>query len=230
MKTFHPIAIAAAALLMSSPLALAQTATSSTQNGSNAQLSSADRTYLEQDARGAAYELQISQLAAQKASSPQVRQYAEMVAKDHENYNQKLQQLAEQDGVTVNNTPDQKDQAKINQLEQLNGSAFDKTYVQQMKQVNQSDIKKEQKEADSTQNSGNQAIHPAVQADGPEAPARCGELVRQRLQQRLSRGLLVAARVNTLAARRERSFLSIGILRPSKLQADRHARHLERLA
>jgi len=130
---------------MSSPLALAQ-------NSGNGQFSSADKHYLKQDARGAAYELQISQLAAQKANNQQVRQYAEMAAKDHQNYNQQEQQLAEQNGVTLPTSPTREEQSRINRLQQLNGSAFDDAYVRDMRQVNQRDVNEEQKEANSTQN------------------------------------------------------------------------------
>ncbi len=145
MKTLNPAVVAAAVLVMSSPLALAQ-------SGGNGQLSSADKHYLKQDAHGAAYELQISQLAAQKANDQQVRQYAEMAVKDHENYNQQEQQLAEQNGVALPTSPTKQEQSRINRLQTLNGSAFDDAYVRDMRQVNQRDVNEERKEANSTQN------------------------------------------------------------------------------
>lgn len=151
MKTMHPVVAVAVALLMSAPLALAQNASGNTQSG-NSKLSSADKTFLDQDARGVAYELQISKMAAQKATNQNVRKYAEMVVNDHEKYNPELHKVAEQNGLTLPTSPDQEQQNRIDHLQKLNGTAFDQAYVQDVKQDNERDVNEDQKEINSTQN------------------------------------------------------------------------------
>lgn len=56
------------------------------QSGAS-QLNAADRNFLSDTARGAAFELQASQLATEKAQNPQVKQYATMVVEDHAQMN-----------------------------------------------------------------------------------------------------------------------------------------------
>ncbi len=166
-----PRATATAAILVlfaSSP-ALAQTTTSggtgtaaghaSTDsvdqagNGSgNAGLSDADKRFLRQSARGAAYELQISRMAAQKAADPDVKQYAQMIVADHTSSNEALHQVSAKAGVTLPSAPTRSETRRANRLQALSGSAFDKAYVQEVKQANQRDIKDETKELSSTEN------------------------------------------------------------------------------
>lgn len=147
-----PIAGAiAAAMLLCAPGAFAQ-AGGSSGSGQTHQLSPADQDFLRKDAQGATYELQISQIAAQKAQSPQVKQYAQMIVSDHDTYNQRLRQLAQQSGVDLPTTPDSSQQSEISRLRGLSGKAFDQAYIQQVKQANQEDVSDSQKEAGSTQN------------------------------------------------------------------------------
>jgi putative membrane protein len=155
---FHLPLMIGSALILSAPLALAQTSSMQPQNNASGMqtggpgLSKQDTTYLKRDARGAAYELDISRLAAQKAQKAQVRQYAEMIVNQHEQANQHLHEVAQANGVAVPTRPDHKDRRRMAKLQKLNGAAFDKTYLQYVKQANEQDLKQEAKEIDSTKN------------------------------------------------------------------------------
>lgn len=141
-----PLAAAAVvALLLPASLALAQTT-------SPAPVIQADRTYLQKDSRGAEYELELSQLALQKAQNPQVRQYAQMIVHQHEQANQQLQQVAQENGVMLPGKPNHQERQRLARLTNLSGPAFDKAYVQDVKRANQMDVKDEQKELGSTRN------------------------------------------------------------------------------
>ena len=71
--------------------------TSPTQNS----LSSSDKRFMIQAAQGGTAEVQIAQLALNKASSDQVKQYAQEMIDQHSQANNQLAALAAQKGVTL---------------------------------------------------------------------------------------------------------------------------------
>ncbi len=57
----------------------------------------ADRMFLEQAAAGGLMEVQLGQLAAQKASDPQVKQFGQRMVDDHTKANDQLKTVAQQE-------------------------------------------------------------------------------------------------------------------------------------
>ncbi len=154
MKYSRATLVAAASLLVTAPAVFAQAPLMTMKSGP-AQLTAKDKAFLEADAHGAAYELQLASLAKTEARSPEVRQYAEMIVSDHTKYNQALERLAQQQGIKLPDAPTDQQQAKIRMLRDLNGTAFDRGFVEQAKEINQQDAKRSQQEERTT---GNQAI------------------------------------------------------------------------
>lgn len=70
-------------------------------SSSTSKLDKSDKTFLEKAAKSSMKEAALSQLAAQKATNADVRQYAEEIATDHHRVNQQLMQLAQKKGVTL---------------------------------------------------------------------------------------------------------------------------------
>src|SRR5437762_1737658 len=64
-------------------------------------LASDDRKFIEKAAQGGMAEVQLGQLAAQKASSDQVKQFAKKMVDDHGKANDQLKQIASAKGVTM---------------------------------------------------------------------------------------------------------------------------------
>jgi len=105
-----------------------------------------DKKYLTSDAQGAAYELATAKLAVSKASSPAVRQYAQMLVEDHEKFDTALIKLGQDEGVTLPTNMTAKDQARLARLDRLEGVTFDKVYVREALRINQQDEKDSKKE------------------------------------------------------------------------------------
>ncbi len=73
---------------------------------------------------------QISQLVAQKATNPQVKQLAQEIVNDHQQFSQRIQQAAQQAGITIH--PERllpRDRAVLNYMEQLPVSTLERNYV-----------------------------------------------------------------------------------------------------
>jgi putative membrane protein len=86
-------------------------------------------------------EIHAGEMAQSNSQSPAVKQYGQTLVQDHQQADQKVQQLASQLGVTLvdpqpsnaaEKAMDQKHSAEMDQLKSLNGAAFDKKFSQTM--------------------------------------------------------------------------------------------------
>jgi putative membrane protein len=94
-------------------------------------------------------QVQLSQLAAQKASSDDVKQFGEKMVEIHDQLNQQLQPLAKQFDVNNPKKPDKKTKKALAQLQALSGQGFDTAYLQEMAEEQQQGLKLFAKEAQS---------------------------------------------------------------------------------
>jgi predicted outer membrane protein len=74
-------------------------------------------------------EIQLSQLALQKASNADVKAFAQRMIDDHTQADSKLATLAQQAGVTLPDAPTTEQQAIANELSSFSGTDFDKAYM-----------------------------------------------------------------------------------------------------
>lgn len=73
--------------------------------------------------------IQLGQLALQRATSPQVKQFAQAEINEQQNVSAELKRIAPPAGVTLPTTPGPKYQAALRQLSQLSGQQFDQAYM-----------------------------------------------------------------------------------------------------
>jgi putative membrane protein len=95
---------------------------------SSASLTSAERNFAEKALRGGQFEVETSRLALQKASSGQLRDFANMMITDHGQANRDLESLARRKGIYAPTTLDAEHQAKLDELRRLDGPQFDEEY------------------------------------------------------------------------------------------------------
>jgi len=126
-------------------------AMSSSQTGSatSGKLSASDRQFLNKAAQGGKAEVELGQLAQQKASSDDVKKFGERMVTDHSKANDQLQQLASQKGITLPDKLNAKDQATKARLEKLSGKQFDQAYMRDMVKDHTKDVNEFQREANS---------------------------------------------------------------------------------
>jgi len=77
-------------------------------------------------------EIQVGQLAQKNGASAGVRQFGDMLVKDHTASNDDAMALAKQHNVTIPNAPSAEDQKTYQDLSGLSGAAFDKAFSQDM--------------------------------------------------------------------------------------------------
>lgn len=106
-----------------------------------------DNGFVEKAARGGLAEVQLGQLAQEKATNPDVKAMAQHIVQGHQKANQELQQMAQSKGITVPTDVGRKYEKSHEKLAKLSGAEFDKEYVKAMVKDHKDDIKDFQKQA-----------------------------------------------------------------------------------
>lgn len=101
---------------------------------SRSTISTLDRQFASQAAEAGLAEVQMGQLAVERASNDEVKEYAQEMIQEHTQANNELKQLAAQKGITLPQTLNQQHQTAKANLSNLSGEAFDRAYMDLMKQ------------------------------------------------------------------------------------------------
>lgn len=107
-----------------------------------------DQEFLVNAASGGLMEVQVGQLAAQNASDPAVKDFAQRMVNDHRQVNEELKALAAQKNITIPSTPGEDHQKHINDLTEKKGRDFDKEYMDLMVDDHKEDVNKFEKAAE----------------------------------------------------------------------------------
>lgn len=103
-------------------------------------LSSSDREFINEAAQDGLAEVQLGQLASERAASDAVKQFGQRMVQDHTQVNNQLQQLATQKGVTLPKTLNNENQQVKQRLSKLSGAQFDREYMNHMVQAHEKDV------------------------------------------------------------------------------------------
>jgi putative membrane protein len=120
--------------------------------GATGAASMADKDFVQEAMQGDMAEIQLAQLAQQKASSEGVKQFAQRMITDHTKLDAQIKPIAQQLGVTPPANLDSKHKALQTKLEGLSGAEFDKEYIKAMVTDHREDLSKFRQEASSAQN------------------------------------------------------------------------------
>jgi putative membrane protein len=132
-------------------------------NASSPTPSIADQSFVEDTLKGNETQVEMSQLAQQKAFSGDVKEFSQHMIQIHTQLNQQLAPLAKQLSVNENQKPSKQEKKELAQLEQLSGQDFDTAYLQAMAKEQEHSLK-EFKSEESTQNP---MIQKATKIDEP---------------------------------------------------------------
>src|SRR4051812_28926361 len=122
-KRIQEVAVACVLVLMTGPgVGTAQTG----------KASSTDKKFVKEAKQGGMAEIQLGQVASQKAQSEDVKQFGQHMVDDHTKLNEQMKPIASQLGITPPTSLDNKHQAIATKLNGLSGEAFDKAYIKAM--------------------------------------------------------------------------------------------------
>jgi putative membrane protein len=95
-------------------------------------------------------EIQLGQLAQDKAQSADVKSYGQMLVTADSASNKLAEKVAEQIGITVPTEPTVSQKAMYDQMSRLSGTAFDRAFVREMIAEHKMNIPRFQNEAKKT--------------------------------------------------------------------------------
>jgi len=121
---------------------------SGTQSGTQGR-QSGDQHFVMEAARGGLAEVELGQLASQKAQSDQVKQFAQRMVQDHSKANDELKTIAQQKNITLPTDLESKDKSLRDRLQKLSGAEFDRAYMQAMLTDHRKDVNDFRKESQS---------------------------------------------------------------------------------
>jgi putative membrane protein len=88
-----------------------------------------DQTFVQQAASGGMAEVQMGKLAAERAASPEVKQFGQRMVGDHTQANNDLLALAQAQKISVPTALDQHHKTMADKLAALHGPEFDQAYM-----------------------------------------------------------------------------------------------------
>jgi putative membrane protein len=95
-------------------------------------LSAEEQQFVKQAAAGGLAEVELSELADNRASDPKVKDFAKQMVTDHTQANNELKPIAESNKIPVPTKLQGEHEAAYKRLEKLSGAKFDAAYVKIM--------------------------------------------------------------------------------------------------
>jgi putative membrane protein len=116
----------------SAPAAQPGTGTRNTPTKKDDKVARGDRKFIEQAAGSGMFEVQVSQLAASKATDANVKSYASMLVDHHTAANNELVKIANARGVELPAAPPRAMRKDVEKLGKKNGAEFDRDYIREV--------------------------------------------------------------------------------------------------
>jgi putative membrane protein len=118
--------------------------TTADQN-STSKLSHGDTSFIKEAAKGGLMEVKMGQTAKDHASNQDVKNYGDMLVKDHSKANERLTQLASQKGVNLADEMSAKESRAMKDIEEKSGADFDRAFIEDAIKDHRKDIAKFEK-------------------------------------------------------------------------------------
>jgi putative membrane protein len=106
----------------------------------------ADRAFVAKAAQGGLMEVAAGKLAAQRGLDQAVKEFGQKMVTDHASANDQLKSLADSKQILLPSSLSPEEDAALGKLEGLNGTDFDKAYLQMMVKDHVEDISEFEKE------------------------------------------------------------------------------------
>jgi putative membrane protein len=122
-------------------------ATNSGKAAARSSLASGERKFMEKAAMDGLAEVQMGQIAQQKAQNAQVKDFAGRMVTDHTKANEELKSLASAKGVQLPAEVDRSHKRHADELQKKSAEKFDREYMEHMVKEHKKDVKEFEKQA-----------------------------------------------------------------------------------
>lgn len=116
--------------------------------GSSPRQKTSDTKFIKEAADGGMAEVELGQLAVEKASSDDVKKFGQRMVDDHGKANEKLKAIAASKNIDLPQEPSAKHKATKARLAKLSGAQFDHAYMADMVKDHKTDVAMFHRESD----------------------------------------------------------------------------------
>lgn len=111
---------------------------------------SADRDFIQDQLEDGRAEVNLAKIASERATHPQVKEFAQMMARDHQAAGDELRQIATSANIQLNTAaePDSDHKDAEEELSKLSGREFDREYIEKMIDEHQEAVNELEKHQD----------------------------------------------------------------------------------
>jgi len=127
--------------------------TTGSMGGTATNMPTEDKEFVSKAGMGGLAEVQMGNLATQKASSADVKAFGQRMVTDHSKANEELSQLATAKGLALPTELAGEHKETFDHLNTLSGADFDKMYMQHMVEDHEKDVAEFEKASTSAQDS-----------------------------------------------------------------------------
>ncbi|RJR44296.1 MAG: DUF4142 domain-containing protein [Desulfobacteraceae bacterium] len=128
------------ALILSLALVFCFTLLASGQQKGAEKKADVDQKFVSEAASGGLFEVEAGKLAAERATKPEVKDFAQNMVDDHGKANQELKQIAASKNYNVPAAMNKKDRQDLEKLDKYSGADFDKHYMDMMVKDHKKDV------------------------------------------------------------------------------------------
>lgn len=148
-KLVYLAVLVSMAFVLAVPAAFAQTAGTKEASKSTSKTTTAkatathpvtDAAFAKEAAEGGMAEVKLGQLAEDKSTSQQVKDFAKRMVEDHSKADDQLKSAASSDKIALPEKIDLRGQAEYDRLSRLSGTAFDRAYARAMLRDHETDV------------------------------------------------------------------------------------------
>jgi putative membrane protein len=112
---------------------------------SSTPLTGADTTFVKEASSGGMMEVELGRLAQQNATNPRVKNFAEMMVRDHSKANDELRSMASAKNMMLTDSMTKKHRDHLESMRNVTGKNFDKRYMEMMVKDHTEDVQKFEK-------------------------------------------------------------------------------------
>lgn len=113
-------------------------------------VSSETQTFMEKAATSGMLEVKLGEMAQEKASAAEVKDFGKQIVAHHSQANDQLMALAQEKSITLPDSLTAKQQSDVDKLSKLSGDEFDQAYMKMMTKDHKKDVKTFEKASKST--------------------------------------------------------------------------------
>lgn len=132
--------VAASSVAAQSNAKAAPTSTSKATSSKHTTRMISDSTFAREAAEGGIAEVKFGQLAEEKGTSQEVKDFGKRMVTDHTKANDQLKTDAAKEKFTLPTNMSKRDQMAYDRLSKLSGSAFDRAYARDMVKDHKADV------------------------------------------------------------------------------------------